>query len=171
MTAADVVDVVQTLALLIGGAWAYMRFVWSRDRHPRVTMHTGFTVLGPQGQGMDEQLLGIVTVSVRNHGGVRLRFRKATVTVLRLTLTDTLKDGGKRLLGQPEFRDDTGVNDRRLFPAPWGYSFVDAGGENTYRSVVRLPTDTSYVQVQARLQYGDDEDSDFHADSAVVRVS
>lgn len=166
-----IADAAEALALLVGGAWAYLHFVWARDRHPRVTMQTGFTVLGPQGQGMDEQLLGVVTVAVRNHGGVRLRFRRATVTVLRLALTDTLQDGGKRLLGQPVFRDDTGVNDRRLFPAAWEYSFVDAGGENTYRSVVRLPPDTSYVLVQARFQYEDDEESDFHADSVVVRVN
>ena len=168
-----VVNTAEALALLIGGAWAYMRFVWARDRHPRVTMHTEFTVLGPQGQGLDEQLLCVVKVTVKNHGGVRLRFRRATVTVLRLALTDTLQDGpcgGKRLLGQPVFRNDTGVNDRRLFPAAWEYSFVDAGGENTYRSVVRLPTDTSYVLVQARFQYEDDEESDFHPDSVVVRV-
>lgn len=168
-----VVNTAEALALLIGGAWAYMRFVWARDRHPRVTMHTEFTVLGPQGQGLDEQLLCVVKVTVKNHGGVRLRFRRATVTVLRLALTDTLQDGpcgGKRLLGQPVFRNDTGVNDRRLFPAAWEYSFVDAGGENTYRSVVRLPTDTSYVLVQARFQYEDDEESDFHTDSVVVRV-
>lgn len=161
---------VEALALLMGGAWAYLRFVWARDRHPRVTMHTEFTVLGPQGQGMDEQVLGVVKVTVRNHGGVRLRFRRATVTVLRLALTDTLQDGGTRLLGQPVFRDDVGVNDRPLFPAAWEYSFVDAGGENTYRSVVRLPTDTSYVLVQARFQY-EDAESDFHTDSVVVRVS
>lgn len=165
-----VVNTAEALALLIGGAWAYMRFVWARDRHPRVTMHTEFTVLGPQGQGLDEQLLCVVKVTVKNHGGVRLRFRRATVTVLRLALTDTLKDGGVRLLGQPVFRNDTGVNDRRLFPAAWEYSFVDAGGENTYRSVVRLPPDTSYVLVQARFQYEDDEESDFHTDSVVVRV-
>lgn len=165
-----VADAAEVLALLVGGAWAYLHFVWARDRHPRVTMQTDFTVLGTQGQGLDEQVLGVVTVAVRNHGGVRLRFRKATVTVLRLALADTLKDGGKRLLGQPVFRDDTGVNDRRLFPASWEYSFVDAGGENTYRSVVRLPPDTSYVLVQARFQYEDDEESDFHADSVVVRV-
>lgn len=165
-----VVNTAEALALLIGGAWAYMRFVWARDRHPRVTMHTEFTVLGPQGQGLDEQLLCVVKVTVKNHGGVRLRFRRATVTVLRLALTDTLKDGGVRLLGQPVFRNDTGVNDRRLFPAAWEYSFVDAGGENTYRSVVRLPTDTSYVLVQVRFQYEDDEESDFHTDSVVVRV-
>lgn len=162
---------VEALVLLIGGAWAYLRFVWARDRHPRVTMHTEFTVLGPQGQGMDEQVLGVVKVTVKNHGGVRLRFRRATVTVLRLALTDTLKDGGVMLLGQPVFRDDVGVNDRRLFPASWVYSFVDAGGENTYRSVVRLPTDTSYVLAQVRFQYEDDAESDFHADSVVVRVS
>ena len=82
---------VEALALLMGGAWAYLRFVWARDKHPRVTMHTEFSVLGTQGQGMDEQLLGAVTVTVRNHGGVRLRFRRATVTVLRLALTDTLQ--------------------------------------------------------------------------------
>lgn len=169
--ASTVADAAEVLALLVGGAWAYLRFVWARDRHPRVTLSTGFTVLGPQGQGMDEQVLGVVTVTVRNHGGVRLRFRRATVTVLRLALTDTLQDGGTRLLGQPVFRDDTGVKDRPLFPAAWEYSFVDAGGENTYRSVVRLPTDTSYVLVQARFQYEDDEESDFHTDSVVVRAS
>lgn len=169
--ASTVADVAEALALLIGGAWAYLHFVWRRDRHPRVSMQTGFTVHGVQGVGMDEQVLGTVTATVRNHGGVRLRFRKATVTVLRLALTDTLKDGGVRLLGQPVFRDDVGVKDRRLFPASWVYSFVDAGGENTYRSVVRLPTDTTYVLVQVRFQYEDDEESDFHTDSVVVRVS
>lgn len=169
--ASTVANAAEALALLIGGAWAYLHFVWARDRHPRVTMHTGFTVLGMQGAGMDEQVLGVVTATVRNHGGVRLRFRRATVTVLRLALTDTLQDGGKRLLGQPVFRDDTGVNDRRLFPAAWEYSFVDAGGENTYRSVVRLPPDTTYVLVHVRFQYEDDEESDFHTDSVVVRVS
>ena len=162
-------DSVQALALLVGGAWAYFRFVVARDRYPRVTLHTDMRVMGTQGQGLDKQVLAVVEARVQNHGNVRLRFRHATFTLRTLRATDTLRDGSAAILGQAVFPHRE-VGDRRFFPDEWEHTFVDAGGENTYRSVVRLPTDTTYALVSVRFQYEDDEESDFHTDSVVVSV-
>lgn len=168
--ASSIADTAQALALLVGGAWAYLHFVWARDRYPRVTLHTDMKVMGTQGQGMGEQVLAVVEARVRNHGNVRLRFRHATFTLRTLRATDTLQDGSAAILGQAVFPHRE-VRDRRFFPDEWEYTFVDAGGESTYRSVVRLPTDTTYALVSVRFQYEGDEESDFHADSVVVPVS
>jgi hypothetical protein len=162
-------NVAQTLALIIGGVWAYLHFIWLRERYPRVTMNTDVRILGTQGEGADKQILASVDVRIRNSGLVRLRFRKATLTVLRLAKDQPLQDGSRKILGQPVF-DNAGINDRPLFPPAWEYTFVDAGGENIYRSLIRLPLDTTYVLAMVRFTYEDDEASDFHSDIVVVSV-
>ena len=161
-------NAVQSTAIVVGGIWAYLHFVWVRERYPRVSMNTDIRIMGKQ--GADDQILAVVEVRIRNTGLVRLRFQRATLTVLRLAANDTLEDGPKRILRQPVF-SNANINDRPLFPPAWEYTFVDAGGENTYRSVIRLPADTTYALAMVRFAYTNDERSDFHSDTVVVPVA
>ena len=54
------------------------------------------------------------------------------------------------------------VTGKRMFPAVWEYSFVDAGQSSTYRKMVKVPPGVKVIRLEAIMSYSDPE-SDFHS--------
>ncbi len=54
------------------------------------------------------------------------------------------------------------VTGRRMFPAFWEYSFVDAGQSSTYKKMVTIPPSVKVIRLEAIMSYSDPE-SDFHS--------
>lgn len=164
MDPTDVVTYAPTIALLVGGLWAYWRFVRERDRYPRVTLEAGIEQVAWFG---DDRIVR-VTVAVRNDGTVRLVIPKMRYSLRTLREGDVLEDGGADLLGQPVF-PHVDIR-RRPFTHPrHEYAFVDAGTATTFSSLARLPASAQVALVQVTLRYRDPR-SDFHGAVAVLEL-
>lgn len=164
MDPTDVVTYAPTIALLVGGLWAYWRFVRERDRYPRVTLEATLEQVAWFG---DDRIVR-VSVAVRNDGTVRLVIPKMRYTLRTLRDGDVLEDGSEGLLGQPVF-PHVDVR-RRPFTHPrHQYAFVDAGTATTFSSLARLPASAQVALVQVTLRYRDPR-SDFHGAVAVLEL-
>ena len=153
-----------TVAIVVGGLWAYWRFVRERDRYPRVTLEAGIEQVAWFG---DERIIR-VTVSVRNEGTVRLVIPGMRYTLRTLREGDPLEDGGDDVLGQPVF-PHVDVR-RRSFTHPrHEYAFVDAGTTATFASLAKVPASARVALAQATLIYRD-PDSDFHGAMATIEL-
>jgi len=161
---ADLVGYVEPASVIVGGIWAYWRFVFQRDRYPRVTL----TPRIEQVARHNGERVVRVSVDVRNDGTVRLIIPEMWYTLRTLRYGDRILDGGPNLLGQPVF-PNLEVH-RRPFTHPRHvYAFVDAGTTATFTSVARLAPSTHLALVQVNMRYRD-PDSDFHGAIAVVQL-
>lgn len=159
-----IVTYAPTIALVVGGMWAYWRFVRERDRYPRVTLDATIEQVAWFG---DERIVR-VSVTVRNDGTVRLVIPKMRYTLRTLREGDVLEDGGEGLLGQPVF-PHVDVR-RRPFTHPrHEYAFVDAGTTTSFSSLARLPATAQVALVQVTLRYRDPR-SDFHGAFSVLEL-
>lgn len=159
-----IVTYAPTIALVVGGLWAYWRFVRERDRYPRVTLEARIEQVAWFG---DERIVR-VTVAVRNDGTVRLVIPKMRYTLRTLRDGDPLEDGGDAILGQPVFPHVDAR--RRPFTHPrHEYAFVDAGTSTSFSSLARLPASARVALVQVTLRYRDPR-SDFHGAAAVLEL-
>jgi hypothetical protein len=152
------------LVPLVGGLWAYLRFVRERARYPRVTLKAAIEQIGWFG---GERLLRI-SVEVKNEGTVRLIIPKMRYTLRTLHEGDLLEGGDDNILGQPHF-PHVEVH-RRAFTHPrHHYAFVDAGTTTTFISVAQVPSIACIALAQITLRYRDPR-SDFHGALAVLEL-
>jgi hypothetical protein len=164
MDPSDLIPYAPTIAIVVGGAWAYWRFVRERDRYPRVTLEARIEQVAWFG---DERIVR-VSVAAKNDGTVRLVIPKMRYTLRTLREGDPLEDGGENLLGQPVF-PHVDVR-RRPFTHPrHEYAFVDAGTTTSFSSLARLPASARVVIAQVTLRYRDPR-SDFHGAAAVLEL-
>lgn len=164
MDLTDITTYAETTALLLGGAWAYWRFVRERDRYPRVTL----TARVEQVAWHADRRLVRVSVDVRNDGSVRLIIPKMRYTLRTIREGDPPTDGGDDVLGQPVF-PHVDVR-RRPFTHPrHEYSFVDAGTTATFSSLAYVHGDARVALAQVTLRYRD-PDSEFHGAVATVEL-
>lgn len=160
----DLVGYVEPASVVLGGLWAYWRFVFQRDRYPRVTL----TARIEQVAWHAGERIVRVSVDVRNDGSVRLIIPRMRYTLRTLRVDDPLKDGDDDLLNQPVF-PHVEVR-RRPFTHPRHvYAFVDAGTTTTFTSVARVHPDARIALAQVTLRYRDPR-SDFHGAVAVVEL-
>ena len=155
---------VQPAALVIGGLWAYMRFIRERKQYPKVML----TARLDQVAWHDGRRIVRVCVDVRNDGAVRLTIPKMRYTLRTLRQGDPVVDGDAEILGQPVF-PNLEVHRRLFFPPTQEYAFVDAGTTATFTSVAHLPANARVALVQITLKYRD-PDSDFHGAVALLEL-
>lgn len=160
----DLPTYAEPIAIVVGGAWAYWRFIRERDRFPRVTLTTRLEQIAWH----DDRRLVRVSVDVRNDGSVRLLVPKMRYTLRTIREGDPPTDGGDAILGQPVFRH-VDVR-RRPFTHPRHvYAFVDAGTTATFSSLAYVPEDALIATAQVTLRYRD-PDSDFHGSVATLEL-
>jgi hypothetical protein len=168
------------LALVVGGIFAYRRFILQREEHPKIAFDLEVAFLARQ----NNQILVEVSPVLTNVGLVRHSIDPETFTIsLRyLTATDLLQEGGVELNHQIQFphsakvhtkgdKDNThaSTTKRMLVPADWGDTFVDPGVTQRYSYVMAVPSDAVCLLVRARFDYLDLE-SAFHGAQRAFKV-
>jgi hypothetical protein len=137
------------LAVVIGGVWAYVKFVRRREHAPRVdfTVEVGF--VGEQ----REHWLVDIQAFVNNEGLVRHTFRVFDFELRCLYDEDAVLDGGDEIGGQtliPHL-----LRHGSWLPEGWGESFIEPGLRTRYSYVASVPRRASFVLLHGELEYGD----------------
>src|SRR4051812_4336176 len=86
-------DYIQTAAIVVGGLWAYRKFLHERHDEPATDIDVDLEFVGTQaGQHIVQ-----VTAALQNKSLVRHSYRNFSVSIRYLTSEDPLADGGPRL--------------------------------------------------------------------------
>jgi hypothetical protein len=143
-------DALNVIGWFAAGFW-FLRGWWiRRDDFPKIRMEASMQTL----YAIDGTRLVEVAVTVHNGGEVRHTF---TDLVYHVTGYE-VESLNREIFTTPV----SIVTGKRMFPAVWEYSFVDAGQSSTYRKMVRIPPGVKVIRLEAIMSYSDPE-SDFHS--------
>jgi len=155
MSVTDFKDIAQgvsaiasTLAIMLGGAWAYWKFSVQREREPRAEFDLTAEFVGKQ----DDKWLIEVSARLANKGKVRHPMNNATISLRYLRAGDTISESDDpRHFRQLAFPHSIG---RRPV---WKDSYIDPDLEFRNSYVTWVPANATYVLLLCHFQYGEDE--------------
>ena len=153
---ADLADgiehVVEAVAILVTGGWAYRKFVAQREGESKLDVTAGLDFVGTH----EDKTVAVVIASVANTGNVRHHVTDMTFDLRLLRESDPV-ERAPQALGQVNFPLRV-YADQRFFPESWVWSFIEPGVTNVYRYSVALPADARFALVSVRVALpGDDE--------------
>jgi hypothetical protein len=136
--------VVTSLAVLVGGGWAYWRFVIQREREPRAEFDLSAEFVGQQHGSWILEVSG----RLANKGSVRHLMKNAMINIRYITASDPIvPSDGRDHFGQILFPHSTG---RRQ---AWWDSFIDPGLEFRNSYVAYVPAEATFVLLLCRFEY------------------
>ncbi len=136
--------VVSSVAILLGGLWAYWKFVIQREREPRAEFDVTGEFLGVQ----DGKWLLEISARLNNKGQVRHLMKNATMNIRYLTAADPiLESQEKGHFKQVSFPHSIG---RRTV---WWDSYIDPGLEFRNSYLAWVPAEATYILLLCNFQY------------------
>jgi hypothetical protein len=157
-------NIAEIIAILIGGGWAFWKFVIQREGKPKIEFTVDFEVIGIHQQ----EYLAEIIAELQNKGLVREKIYDFTFDLLYLVDTDNLVEGGDEILKQVAFNKR--ISRQRWFPKIWDYTFADPGIVQRYRYITHLPLNTKFALVRSSFKYTD-KSSDFQAAQKTFKVA
>jgi hypothetical protein len=131
-----------TLALIIGGLWAYTRFIYRREKEPRAEFDVDLTFVGTQ----DGRRLVEVIAHLENKGEVRHPVRNFKLHLLYLLSDDPVADGDDDINFQIEFPNSI----KRTL---WNNTFIDPHLRYRNSYITAIPVEATFVVVFAKFEY------------------
>lgn len=156
-------NIVTALAVLVGGVWAWYRFVLKREKYSKIEMTPDLAVLGTQ----NDYYIIELTVICENKGEVREEVGDFTFTLLTLDDTSPVEKGGEAILNELAFNKC--ISKGRWVPESWGYTFFDPGIKTTYSHITILPRTTTFVKLSSRF-YAKDKKTHFRSCQKAFRL-
>jgi len=139
--------IVSTLAIVIGGSWAYWKFVIQKEREPRAEFDLMAEFIGRQ----DGKWLLEVSGRLVNKGKVRHKMENATMNVRYVLPNDPVVESQEdRQFHQVLFPHSIG---RRKI---WWDSYIDPGLEFRNSYVTWVPAEATYILLLCKFQYGNE---------------
>ena len=154
MTIKDLSDVaglvesfVKTGAIILGGGWAYRKFVLQRESEPATDIDVDVAFVGRQ----DAKWVLQITATLVNKSLVRVRYDNFQVTARYILSGDLIEDGDERIAYQ--LRAVRTIDDRiggakRLF---LNAVYINPKQEFRHRYITHLPIDATFVWVQCKF--------------------
>jgi hypothetical protein len=147
---------VTALAILIGGGWAFWKFLVQRESRAKIEFSLDLRVIGH----LHGKILAEVVAVVVNRVLVRHWVSDFRFDVRYLTMEDQLIEDGERF-NQQVFFPRCAIRKRSWFPPRWKGTFIDPGVRQEYTYVTAIPSDACFAFVYATFKYPDSE-SGFH---------
>jgi hypothetical protein len=137
--------IVSSLTVIIGGSWAYWKFVIQKEREPRAEFDLSAEFIGHQNGKWVIEVSALLT----NKGKVRHLIREPTINIRYITAADSVVESDDpALFGQVTFPHSIG---RRK--ASWE-GFLDPGLEFRNSYVAYVPMDATFVLLLCKFEYG-----------------
>ncbi|HSS47956.1 MAG TPA: hypothetical protein VLX28_03320 [Thermoanaerobaculia bacterium] len=138
---------INILALMLGGAWAYRKYVVRREREPRAEVKIDLEFVGKQGK----YWLVEASAYVENKGFVRYTIRNMRIRFRYLTESDNLEEGGEEIRHQIIFPNSTDASNGKRYMEKETY--VNPNLTYRYSYVTRIPQEAIFLLVHCKLQY------------------
>ena len=142
-------EIIETLAILATGGWAYWKFILQRQREPATDIDIDLRFLGIQ----DSKWIIEVTSILNNKSLVRHRYRCFQVTVRYLLPDDKIEDGDKTIhyqLKAPRSIDERIGGAKRYFA---NVDYLNPKQEFKHRYITAVPAQARFVWVQCKFLF------------------
>ena len=142
-------DYIGVAVLLIGGLWAYRKFLDERQGKPATDIDVDLEFVGIQSGEHVVQ----VTASLENRSLVRHRYKDFTVTIRYLTAEDDVADGDARVNYQLDCRRtiDSRIGEQKRYFA--NASYINPKQRFRHRYITYLSSNATFAWVQCRFTY------------------
>jgi hypothetical protein len=138
---------VKVAAIIIGGGWAYWKFVRQRANEPATDIDIDVRFVGKQ----DGQLIIEITVTLENKSQVRLKYEDFQVTARYLLRGDKVEDGGHRIRHQLKFPrtiDERIGGEKRFFS---NVEYINPKQVFRHRYITSIPAEATFLWVQTKF--------------------
>jgi hypothetical protein len=180
----QLLDIVKTGAVLVGGLWVIYNYSWKRDRFPKSEFNLDINLIDT----CDKYLLLEFIANIENKGMVRhyidvqtfiLKIRYITEndlitnhTYLKFRDADNQKiDVDFFHLSFPHsIRPDSG-EDIFWLPKQWEYIFIDAGVKQKLSLPLSVPAEAKYILTKSEFKYKNDKKSGLHTAQSIFKVA
>lgn len=147
-----VLDLLQTIFIIIAAVWSYLRFFREGTHRPRIELDVSHEILE---RDQTQQALAFI-VSATNHGQVDFRFNDLRLRVLgKIQGEDVKTIDFKTMTGNTpylEFPEGT-TESRSIIPKKSKYFFVRPGVTQHFSYSTAVPSSWSRVIVRACFKY------------------
>jgi hypothetical protein len=146
------------IALVVGGAWTYQRFVRTREANPKIEFEVNVEfVVRQQGLWIAEAL-----AFLENKGLVRHDITEFSFSIRYLLAGDPI-EASKGFLAYVPHDGGSGS----WLPPDWGNTFIEPGLRTRYSALIRVPAEASAVLIHGKFFY---PDGDWHTSDRLVAV-
>jgi len=143
-------SLVTIVAIVVGGIWAYTKFIYRREKDPRAEFSVDLDFIGTQGNSW----LVEVSAYVENKGLVRHPVRNFKLRLRYLCDDDQVIDGEANLkfkvLFPHSINERIGNSERFLYEK----TYIDPGLKYRNSYVTSLPLQATFVLLQGNFDYG-----------------
>ena len=141
--AAAIQSVVTSIAVIVGGIWAFRRFILQREHkaHLQIDIDARFV-----GLHRDEWITEVLAI-VENKSTVRHTIQRLDYEVRALSAKDVLT-------GKPtdvQFPQELAKGN--WFPKNWTFFFVEPGVRSDYVCLLRIPSHVAFILLDAWMSY------------------
>jgi len=139
-------SVITSIALIVGGFWAYQKFRFRREREPRAEFDLDVFFAGAQAG----RVLIEVNAFVENKGSVRHPVSDLSITIRHLLDSDLIVDGTEEIKGQ--VATPHGVKHML-----WKETYIDPGLRYRNSFITSVPGEATFILVLSSFYYGREE--------------
>jgi len=150
----NVADIIQasvtTIALIVGGVWAYIKFIYRRENVARAEFTIDLDFVGKQ----SEYWLVEISAFVENKGFTRHQVKNFKINVRYLLNNDTVVDGREDLKFQVKIPHS--INKRIEDKERYLYrdTYIDPGLRYRNSYITFIPQNATFVLVFGAFEYG-----------------
>ena len=163
----DLAEVVQSIltssSILIGGSWAFYRFILQQERFPNINFTTDIMVIGQQGTFLIVELIA----TIENKGKAQHKMSEIGFDLNAMFEGDPI-ESKEEWGGQIDFPH------RLIFgsylPKHQKYFFVDPGTTAKYSYLTKVPLFTSYLILHSNFMYSTRKDS-MHTAEKTIKIN
>lgn len=185
MSTAEIIDIIKTASLIIGGLWVIYNYIWKRERYPKTEFNLDIKFIDRHG---DNLLLEFIA-NLENKGTARHYIDVETfiLKIRYITAEDTIdnhthlkfKNSDHKLIDVDFFhlsfphsiKPDVGAKDIVWLPKEWKYIFVDAGIKQKLSLPLSIPFTAKYILVKSEFKYKKDKKSGLHTAQNIFNVA
>ena len=146
--AAGISSCATALAVLLGSGWVFVRFVLTREAHPKIQFNVDVNFVRLQG---DFWIVEAVA-NIENKGLVRHRTPKFTFSIRYLTAADPVEPDARFGVRLPH-----SAAKGSWLPDDWDKSFVEPGIHTRYSAPARIPKEATTILIHGKFHYENDE--------------
>ena len=152
---AGINSILSSGAIIVGGYWAYSKFIRTREGSPKITFWVELDFVSRHGNFWIAEAIA----QIGNKGLVRHLMKKFTFHISYATSSDELREKEPSTLDFP----------RTARKGSWmpSETFVDPGVRTQYTAVILIPVEASVVLIHGKFFYSD---NDWHTADKVIAV-
>lgn len=144
-------NIIEVIAIIIGGGWALYRFGLFRERFPSMEIVNGINYVG---ENSTEYLLELYCI-VENKGKVRKWIAPFDFELLHLSSKDEFKRSWELhwqiQLKSLEISKDNYIGKRFWVPPDWHIPFVDGESKKRFHYLTAVPNNIEYLSLYTRF--------------------